>query len=861
MKRITAMGWALVLGCAAASPQTSSLHNFTPETVRTGAAIFARNCSPCHGEHMADPQGAFDLRTFPSSEHERFINSVTNGKNSMPPWGGFLKPGEIEALWAYVMAGENPSPAASTNLVTSKQLARIAGVVKDQTGAVMAGAKVVLRDGGISTERTTDARGEFVFEGFTAASGTLVVDAPGFDTQRRDWRAKDPELLHLEIVLTPARLEERITVTATRVPTRVSETAASVTVLSADDLSTSGALTLDDTLRQVPGFSLFRQSGSRTANPTSQGVTLRGVGASGASRALVLSNGIPLNDPFGGWVYWDRVPRQSVGSAEVVQGGTSDLYGSDALGGVVNFMPRKITDSSLALEASYGNEQTPYASVSGSVRAGQWVGTVAAQGFHTNGYFLVPDSQRGSVDTRAGSEYGAGDLTLERLIGQRGRLFARGSLFAESRENGKALERNRTHIRQLAAGGEWQSAAVGSFSLRGYGGPQVFDQNFYAIALGRNSETLTRDQRVPAQQIGGSAQWARPAGLLQTLVAGIEGREVRGSSDELLYTAGKLSSAVGAGGRQRTFGLFGEDILHLTPRWIITAGARVDRWRNYDALSTTRPLSKPGPTVVKGFPERTEHAFSPRISALYRLNESISLNASAYRAFRAPTLNELYRSFRLGNVLTLANKDLFAEHLTGAEGGASVAAFHNRLTARGTFFWAEVTRAIANVTLAVTPALITRERENLARTRSRGVELDFDARLTNSLGLSGGCQFADASVVSSPAQRSLDGLLVPLVPRKEATFQVRYSHPSRLTLAMQGRAVGPSFDDDQNLLKLNSYFSLDAIVSRPVSHNVEVFTAFENLSDRRYEIAKTPFINLGPPILVRGGVRLQLGSR
>ena len=145
MKRITAMGWALVLGCAAALPQTSPLHNFTPETVRTGAAIFARNCSPCHGEHMADPQGAFDLRTFPSSEHERFISSVTNGKNSMPPWGGFLKPEEIEALWAYVMAGENPSPAASTNLVTSKQLARVAGVVKDQTGAVMFAADVVSR--------------------------------------------------------------------------------------------------------------------------------------------------------------------------------------------------------------------------------------------------------------------------------------------------------------------------------------------------------------------------------------------------------------------------------------------------------------------------------------------------------------------------------------------------------------------------------------------------------------------------------------------------------------------------------------------------------------------------------------------
>src|ERR671929_131193 len=104
--------------------------------------------------------------------------------------------------------------------------------------------------------------------------------------------------------------------------------------------STSAA-TLDDALRQVPGFTLFRRTGSRVANPTSQGVSLRGVGASGASRALVLADGIPLNDPFGGWVYWGRVPRASVERIEVLRGGASSLYGSSALGGVVNLITRR----------------------------------------------------------------------------------------------------------------------------------------------------------------------------------------------------------------------------------------------------------------------------------------------------------------------------------------------------------------------------------------------------------------------------------------------------------------------------------------------------------------------------------------
>jgi mono/diheme cytochrome c family protein len=106
MKRMIAAGWALAFVCMTASAQKSPSHKFSAKQISAGAAIFARNCSPCHGAHMADPEGAFDLRTFPHDQHSRFINSVTNGKNSMPPWGGLLKPEEIEELWAYVVTGK-----------------------------------------------------------------------------------------------------------------------------------------------------------------------------------------------------------------------------------------------------------------------------------------------------------------------------------------------------------------------------------------------------------------------------------------------------------------------------------------------------------------------------------------------------------------------------------------------------------------------------------------------------------------------------------------------------------------------------------------------------------------------------------
>src|SRR5207237_2102710 len=138
----------------------------------------------------------------------------------------------------------------------------------------------------------------------------------------------------------------------------------SVVVLNRETIASSPAATIDDMLRQVPGFTLFRRSGSRSANPTSQGVSLRGIGASGASRALVLGDGIPLNDAFGGWVYWGRVPRAALDRVEVLRGGASDLYGSAAMGGVVQFVCRR---SGVAIDLSAGSERTG----SGSLFAAQ----------------------------------------------------------------------------------------------------------------------------------------------------------------------------------------------------------------------------------------------------------------------------------------------------------------------------------------------------------------------------------------------------------------------------------------------------------------------------------------------------------
>jgi outer membrane receptor protein involved in Fe transport len=586
-----------------------------------------------------------------------------------------------------------------------------------------------------------------------------------------------------------AQVVDTITVTATRTETRVADTPASVVVLTSEELRESAAPTVDDALRQVAGFTLFRRAGSRVANPTAQGVSLRGVGASGASRALVLDDGVPLNDPFGGWIYWGRVPRVALERAEVLRGGASDLYGSAAMGGVIQFIRRKAP--ALTVEASAGSQETGTASLFASgVHA-----SVAVDLLKTAGYVLVRPPERGAVDVPADTEHGSIDATL-----RGGGAFARASYYDESRENGTPLQVNDTTIRQLAAGFD-----RGGLTLRAFGSDQDYYQTFSAVAEDRNSERLTVVQRVPSRGAGATAQWTHAFGTGHVLVAGTEYRYAKGRSDEQ-----RGAAFVTAGGTQNSTAAYVEDLFAITPSLSITAGARADRWR--------------------------ETEVSPRLSVLWRANATLALSASAYHAFRAPTLNELHRGFRVGNVNTLPNPNLRSETLTGYELGARLR------NVRLTLFSMHVDDTIANVTISQTPALITRQRQNLGETRSRGAELDGEWLLSRDWRASASWLFVDARVIG--------GKRIPQVPRHQATAQLSWRR-----IGAQARWSAMQFDDDLNQFVLEPYFVADVFASRSLSHGFEVNAAIENVFNRDVEVSATPVITLGQPRALRIGLR------
>ncbi len=647
----------------------------------------------------------------------------------------------------------------------------------------------------------------------------------------------------------PPSIREEVVVAANRTETRLSETPASVVTVARAEIRTTAAPVIDDMLRQVAGFSTFRRTSSRQANPTAQGVSLRGTGASGASRSTILFDGVPLNDPFGGWVQWNRVPVIEVDRIEVLRGGASGLYGDAGLSGAVNIFPRAPYDTAVEAELFGGTQKTLSGSGFAALANAKWHSSITAVSFQTRGYRPVEDAARGPVDSFAGARTGSLAARVGRSLGTETTIFLRPSYFGEVRSNGTGLQTNRTHLRQVVFGGDVRKKTT--VSWRSYGGTQVFDQVFSAVNAVRTAESLTRIQRVPVSSLGASVQLSRPIGT-HTIVAGGEIRYVSGSSDEIAFVNDRPSSLVNAGGRQTLSGFFFQDLVHLGSRLVIAGSLRLDGWSNSNGSSATRTLST-GQTATAVFPNRNESAVSPQLSLLYKISTDASFYASASRGFRSPTLNELYRSFRVGNVLTLANHDLRSERATNYEGGVTFG--RRNVFTRLAFFHTTVERPVANVTLTTTPTLITRQRQNMGESRSRGAEGEIEFRWKRWT-VGGGYLFADARVTDFPANRAIAGLMIPQVARHQATIQLAF-RTEKWVFGAQARRSGSQFDDDLNQLRLEPFGQLDLFGSRSVSEHIDIFAAVENVFNSRYSTGRTPIRTVAGPTNVRVGVRFK----
>jgi len=361
-------------------------------------------------------------------------------------------------------------------------------------------------------------------------------------------------------------------------------------------------------------------------------------------------------------------------------------------------------------------------------------------------------------------------------------------------------------------------------------------------------------------------QWSRALGAMNHLSAGTDWRWVDGDSNEDpldAVTGTQVTLMRISGGTQRTLGVFVQDIFVPVPQLTLTFSARADQWRNYDGhnLETTvaTGLSTPNNRLLA---DRDDTVGSPRVAALYRFTDSVSAWGAWSKGFRAPTLNELYRQFRVGAILTLANDQLGPERLTGGEAGLNVAVSRNT-TVRTTWFDNRVRNPVSNVTIA----LNTQQRLNLGRTRIWGVQSDVEYRLGARWRVSGGYLYNDATVKEFVANPALVGKFLAQVPKHRGSAQASYSH--RLaTVGVRAQFFGRQFDDDQNVRivpgetdpGLPGYPIVDVTGSAPLGRNIELFVGAQNLFDKEYFVGTLP-TTIGSPRLVNGGIRVRLSGR
>ncbi len=712
-----------------------------------------------------------------------------------------------------------------------------------------------------------------------------------------------------------------LVISATRAPQDAATLPLAVDVISADSLRSAPTLAIDDTLRRSAAFSLFRRTGSLTANPTAQGVSLRGIGPSGASRALVLLDGVPLNDPFGGWVAWTKLPSASLDRAEIIRGGGSPAWGGSSLGGVVHLLstpllpeakspsqPDYVTlgvtqsdsatadlSASPAVPAADDNAPAPRHSVTHRVTQSEFSGgfsatlgdfrtrgaevvttlaapsgrdafRVDAAAFATDGVKLVRDP--GLIDTPADLETYRGQLTWAHRVSDTATLTTTARAWREDRGNGTPYQQNASeelftsatlsgtpHSSESSDSSFASIAPISAWSVTVYAQDQDYRSTFSSINAARTTETPASDQySVPATAAGLSAQLtfgdATDTEASLTTV-GADARYVDGETREYFFydapTADFLRERR-AGGTQTVAGLFATHSRPLVPDLTLTLGARYDTTWRADGFRRETTRATGAALVDETYPDRDDEAFSPSAGLAWRVTETLTARAAAYSAYRTPTLNELYRPFRVGPVTTRANPELDPETLVGGELGLAYASRDTRRGLRATVFENTLSDAVVNVTIG--PNL--RQRRNLDSARIRGLELGghFTPADFSSVRFEADYLLSDARVRSGgPGAAALDGKRLAQVPRHTVSAGAVWQATRALDLDLRARWFSEQFEDDLNTLTLASATRLDLAAHYAFTPRLRLTLAVENLLDAEIETGRTAsgVVNIAPP--------------
>lgn len=604
--------------------------------------------------------------------------------------------------------------------------------------------------------------------------------------------------------------------------------------------------TVEHALSDVAGFQEFRRSDSRSANPSSQGVTLRALGGNATSRALVLLDGVPLADPFFGSIPFNALPLDTIGAVRVTRGGGAGAFGAGTVAGTVElFSADRAQLAPYSGSAFYGSFNAQQLSATVSPDVGGGFVSLSGNFSRGDGFWTTPVEQRGPADVQARYQTWSVNLRTVAPVGDTGEIQARVNIMKDERtlrfagaDNGQ--EGQDASLRYLSRG-DWQVDLLGYVQFR----------NFNNIVISATSFKPTLNQRnTPSTGAGGKIELRPPVGGNHLLRIGADTRFASADMyEEALAATGAATTRREATGQQITTGFYAEDDWTLG-QVVLTAGGRADYWSMTDGRTSERNATTNVVTTVN-YADRNNWEGSFRAGALWHASPAISLRAAGYMSFRLPTINELYRGFTVFPVTTQANGNLAPERLKGGEVGielAPAAGVHLSLTG----FYNRLDNAIANITIGTN----LRRRGNVDAIVAKGVEFSGSVEL-GKFDLSGSYAFNDSKVKASGAGAALDGMDPAQSPRHSASATLGWHAPGNARLAVTARYVGPQYEDDLQVDKMPGVATIDAYARVPLNRTFAVVGRVENMLDATVLTRKVgTSIDLGTPQIFWIGLQI-----
>jgi vitamin B12 transporter len=612
---------------------------------------------------------------------------------------------------------------------------------------------------------------------------------------------------------------------------------ASVTI-GRERLANDASRRLEDVLRDVAGFQQFRRTDSRSANPTSQGATLRSIGGNASSRALVLLDGVPVADPFASFIPWSALAPAGLSAVRVTRGGGAGPFGAGAVAGTIELFsagPGELPG--FAADFAYGNNNATEVSAQAAANLGDGFASIAANWDRGDGYILIPANQAGPVDVPAW--YDSKNIALRLVVpaGEATELQVGARGFTDNRLRGiegtESTSKGADASVRLIGRGRW------GYELLGYVQARQFSSGFVSVNASRTVATPSLDQfSTPANGYGAKFELRPPVGATQTLQIGADFRINSGTDNEKFrYQFGRFTRLRDAGGQTRSAGIYVEDSWNATEQLLLTGGARLDSWRISGGHLLESDLQTGAPTLTQIYPDRSGTLPTARAGLVWTPLPPLDLRGAAYIGFRLPTPNELYRPFRVGNDATAANAALDPEKLRGGEIGVDWAPLPTaKLSVTG--YWNKLAGAITNVTQGFGPGVFPqvgfvaaggayRVRENIDAITVWGVEANANLTLGD-WSAQGSLSWADPKVEASGVALALDGLRPANAPVWMASGTLGWTHAG-INASATLRYVGEQFDDDLNQRPLPPATTFDAAVTVPLRFGLAATARVENL--------------------------------